>query len=130
MTTDSHSECMVCKNDVTNIEYSNRKKEKYFINKYLFPFIIKKCLFIVLCIIAVVAMLILSMPNIDWYIWVCSFLLLIDSFTSSFYPAGKANQLSGVYSDSFLDTHFGIHKYITGAASVLIAFLYLIIRKL
>lgn len=127
MITDSHSECQVCKYDVTNVKYSERKSEKYVLNKYLFQFIIKKHLFVVFCILFVFAVFIWSLPDIEWEIFIPCFLLVADSFTGAFYPEWKLNGLSKIYSDSFLDTHFGIHKYITGGLAILIALLYLLI---
>ena len=128
MTTNSHSECMVCKFDVTDVNYSKRESEKYVFNKYLFPYILKNHIFLIICIALVISMLILALPAKDWEVYLTCFLLLADSFTSTFFPEGKLNKLSKIYSDSFLETHFGISKYITGVASVLIAFLYLIIN--
>lgn len=130
MTTNSHSECMVCKFDVTDVNYSKRESEKYVFNKYLYSYIFKNHMFLIACIALVISMLILALPAKDWYVYIACLLLLIDSFTSTLYPEGKLNKLSKIYSTSFLETHFGIHKYITGAGSILVAFLYLIVIKL
>ena len=80
MTTNSHSECMVCKFDVTEVEYSERNSEQYVFNKYLYSYIFKNHMFLIACIALVISMLILALPAKDWYVYIACLLLLIDSF--------------------------------------------------
>ena len=125
--TESHSECAVCQCDITDIEYSERQTEKYALNKYLLSYILKKQLFTVFCVVFVIAALLISLPNVRWSIFLICIILTVDSVTSAFYPQGKRNKLSSIYTDSFLDTHLGIDKYLTGGAAILIAFMNIII---
>jgi hypothetical protein len=59
-------------------------------------------MFLIACIALVIFMLILALPAKDWEIYLACFLLLADSFTSTFFPEGKLNKLSKIYSDSLV----------------------------
>ena len=124
MTIDAHCECPVCKNDITNEPYSEKKYEKYVLNKYFWGYLFKKQLFQTVCVAVFIARLIIKHIEINWYYLIASALLIVACVLESFFKNAMAEAMSWKYTDDYIDSVYKISKYASGILGVVFAFLW------
>lgn len=129
MTTDSHSECPVCKYDLTNEPYSERKSEKYVFNKYFLPYLLKNHKFALICVLVVLIGIIISMPRLNW-LCLIAFLLSVMSLDESLFKNRNIHWQSWMYNEDYLEATYKIGLYGTGIGAVIVIVFSLVLKLL
>lgn len=119
MTMAAHSECPVCKNDLTNTPYSDSKGEIYKLNKFFIPYFFKTCIFFICCCVLILLKIVLFGIELNWYI-LFTVLLLLETLAESLFPERMKNAMSWKYSDGYMDFLIGsFGKYFSGVLALI-----------
>lgn len=119
MTTDSHSECAVCGHSLVDIEYSERKGEKYVLNKYFLPFLWKHHKTPLICLIIVLIGVVFCVPYV---ILNCLGAVVCSAYALylSLYKNKETSQLKWKYDDLYLESRHKPMVYLLSAMSILL----------
>jgi len=124
MTVDAHCECPICKKPITNVPYSDRNGERYKLNKYFFPYFLRKCALPIVCTLSVAFKIVLF--GINHYLLFAMGLICIAFSYLEFLFHNLLNSIfSIIYSESFLDSAFNKStKYLALIFAVIFLFLW------
>lgn len=124
MTVNAHCECPACKNNITDIPYSERKWERYTLNRYLLPYLIKKRLFCIVCVLVLIIRLITNHSIDSWYFFVLSIVSVTACFLYTFFENGMLELDLWKYSEAYIEPRHKILKWSTGVISIVLSFLW------
>ncbi len=123
MTVAAHSECPVCKTDLTDIPYSDSKGEKYKLNKFFIPYFMRRCKFFICCCVLILLKILFF--NIKFNLYVLITILLLMTLAESLFPERIKKAMEWKYSDNYIDFVSGsFSKYLTGIVAVVSAVLW------
>ena len=122
MSLDSHCECPVCRNDLTNEPYTDYEGEIYAFNKYLIPYLLRVHYFPIICILAVIIRILFTLNTVNWYC-LLPIAFVILSLLESLFKSRIANLMSWMYSEDYMNITSTIAKYFLGGAGVICSFL-------
>lgn len=119
MTSDAHSECPLCRTDITGVPYNESKTEKYAFNKYLLVYVLKFAKFFLFCLLACVTVFIIKLPDVSW-LYLISLFCLAVCFCETFYPVKFNSLWKTVYSEDYLEITKKLTKYESGILAILL----------
>lgn len=123
MTTDSHSECPVCNNDISDVEYSKKRWEGYALNKYFLPYFLKKCIIPLCCALFIAGKIIIFGVNFNYY-FIINLVLLLYTFLEYLFPRMMIELQVWKYNESYLEDTATIGKILLCALTVLLSFIW------
>ena len=123
MTVDGHSECPVCRAVLTDVPYEENAGERYVLNKYLVPYLLRRQKFPLICGLAVLLRLVTSLSQLNIYA-LAAVLLTADCFANAFFPNRLAKGFwAWKYSEDYGELSCRIGKYASGIGAVILLFL-------
>lgn len=122
MTVDAHSECPVCKANITDVEYSEAKRESYKFNKYFFTFLLKKHWFPIICSIIALLVLVIRFDGFNIKS-IFALFCMAESILVSLYRKAFINFDSKFYSESYSGLRAVIAIYGCSVAAILLAYI-------
>lgn len=120
MTVDAHTDCPVCKNDLTKEPYADAKGESYAFNKYLIPYLFRKHTFSIVCVAAVIVRMILSWSYLNWYCLLSLFCVFLSAFISLFKNRILSMEMWR-FTEIYAEMRISIAKYAAGVIGVVIS---------
>ena len=123
MTLNAHSECPVCRDDITEVSYEQEDCERYELNKYLLLYLIKYSKLFTMCVLACICIFIINFPLIKW-IYIIALLCLVICYCETFYPQKANTILKNIYSEDYLEATAKITKYASGVCAVIVMLIF------
>ena len=123
MTTDSHSECPVCNNDISDVEYSKKRWEGYALNKYFLPYFLKKGWLALLLTLYIVGKIILFGVEFNYY-FVLNIILSLYLYLDFLFERMFIELAAWKYNESYLEDTVFIGRIIMCALIVLLSFVW------
>lgn len=106
MTVDAHSECPVCKADLTDVAYRERSGETYKLNRWFVGYFIRKNVFFLCCVALIVLKVICFGATINGYLLLTA-VLLLWMVAESLFPERLKQLVDWRYTESFLELMSG-----------------------
>lgn len=121
MTVDAHSECPICKADLVGVPYSDCERERYRLNRYLIPVLLKRG-WVPLLASAVILLRVLLFGIEINIPFLCMLVCLVCAFVCVLFPNWKSSFARWKYSEDYLDSTAGKAKIIGWVLAVLAVF--------
>ncbi|MBQ6706399.1 MAG: hypothetical protein IJN07_02675 [Clostridia bacterium] len=122
MVVDAYNECPICGAEITGEPICEADTEHYCINRWLFPYLIKRHLFPLICTLSVLIIILTGIPALGKWS-VLSLFVLVCMWVEALYKNLVFKLFSGIYSEGFLEFTQAYSKYVYGVLGVLLALL-------